>query len=156
MPKKGKGLEPCFTKTKKDGSKYTTCVGKQKTDKKFAKEMKGLKAGGVPVKKRKSTGGMGFYKGKPIIAFGKKGEPPITESSKKKPKAKPKAKPKELSVKEYNKKYSRISNKKAESLLKSSKIENEKIALRTLLKARKLMRKKMDDADQKDYIFPWE
>ena len=63
---------------------------------------------------------------------------------------------KDKSKQYYLKLHREITNKKAKKLLETSKIPNEREALRIILKGREIMRKKMDDAGKKDHKFPWE
>lgn len=141
---KAKDGSECFTRTGKGGGKYVTCKGTQKggVTRKATEARKELRKK-VPEKKtvtkaqfenarRKLAGG---------TASGKSKKPAPTPKKKLGTKIE---KPSEvkMTVAGYTKKYKSISTERAEKLMKSSKIKEERQALRIILDARKRVGKK--------------
>jgi len=134
---KAKDGSECFTRKGKGGGKYVTCKGTQKggVTRKATDARKDLRKK-VPEKKtvtkaqfenarRKLAGGTASGKSKkpaPKKKLGTKIEKPSEVK---------------MSVKGYTRKYQSISTERAEKLMKSSKIKEERQALRILLDARK-------------------
>lgn len=139
---KAKDGSECYTRTGKGGGKYVTCEGTQKGGaKKKAEEARKELRKIVPEKKtvtkaqfenarRKLAGGTATGKSKkpaPKKKLGTKIEKPSEVK---------------MSVAGYTKKYKNISTERAEKLMKSSKIKEERQALRIILDARKRVGKK--------------
>jgi len=135
---KAKDGSECFSRTGKGGGKYVTCKGTQKgkvTKQKAESARKELRK---KVPEKKTVTKAQFERARRKLAGG-------TASGKsKKPAPKKKLgtkieKPSEvkMTVAGYTNKYKSISTERAEKLMKSSKIKEERQALRILLDARK-------------------
>lgn len=134
---KAKDGSECFTRKGKGGGKYVTCKGtqkggaKQKADsarkelRKKVPEKKTVTKAQFERARRKLAGGTASGKSKkpaPKKKLGTKIEKPSEVK---------------MSVAGYTKKYKSISTERAEKLMKSSKIKEERQALRIILDARK-------------------
>jgi len=134
---KAKDGSECFTRKGKGGGKYVTCKGtqkggaKQKADsarkelRKKVPEKKTVTKAQFENARRKLAGGTATGKSKnpaPKKKLGVRIEKPSEVK---------------MTVAGYTKKYKSISTERAEKLMKSSKIKEERQALRILLDARK-------------------
>lgn len=134
---KAKDGSECFTRTGKGGGKYVTCKGTQKggVTRKATEARKDLRK---KVPEKKAVSKAQFENARRKLAGGS------ASGKSKKPAPKKKLgvrieKPSEvkMTVAGYTKKYKSISTERAEKLMKSSKIKEERQALRILLDARK-------------------
>ena len=134
---KAKDGSECFTRKGKGGGKYVTCKGTQKggVTRKATEARKDLRK---KVPEKKTVTKAQFENARRKLAGG------TATGKSKKPATKKKLgtkieKPSEvkMTVAGYTKKYKSISTERAEKLMKSSKIKEERQALKIILDARK-------------------